>query len=90
MDEHIDINPTIDELPGMLKDIAEVVGVANAVKISREFSGVTLYIPSVVPLERAERDRQMRNEYDQGNTTVKQLARKYRVSERQAGSILCG
>ncbi len=90
MDKHIEINPKIDELPGALKDLANVVGVANAVKISREFSGVTLYIPSVVRLEIAERDRQMRNEYDQGNTTVQQLARKYRVSERHIGTILCG
>jgi Mor family transcriptional regulator len=84
----ISINPKIDELPGILKDIARVIGVDNAIKLSREFSGGHLYIPSIARLEMKERDQQMRAEYDQGSITVAKLARKYRVSERTAWSIL--
>lgn len=87
-DMDIAINPKIDELPGVLKEIARVIGVDNAVKLSREFSGGHLYIPSISRLEIKERDRQMRKEYDQGGITVAKLARKYRVSERTACSIL--
>lgn len=87
-DMEIAINPNIDELPGVLKEIALVIGVDNAVKLSREFSGSHLYIPSISRLEMKERDRQMRTEYDQGDITAAKLARKYRVSERTAWSIL--
>ncbi|MGD9950516.1 MAG: Mor transcription activator family protein [Desulfobulbus sp.] len=87
-DVTISISPKIDELPGILKEIARVIGVDNAVKLAREFSGGHLYIPSIARLEKKERDQQMRAEYDQGSVTVAKLARKYRVSERTAWTIL--
>lgn len=88
MNEPVAIPIEIEQLPESLKEIAQVIGVENAIKLSREFKGVHLYIPGIGRLERKTRNGQIRSDYDQGNVTVKQLARRHSLSQRQVEKIL--
>ena len=78
----------VEKLPGDLKRIAEEIGLDNALKIAKIFRGVMVYIPACDGLYREIRNQKMRNEADEGSITVKNLALKYRLTERQTYEIL--
>jgi len=78
----------VEKLPGDLKRIAEEVGLNNALKISAIFGGVSIYIPACAQLRRERRNQKIRSEYDAGSITVKNLASKYSLTERQTFTIL--
>ncbi len=79
--------PDIEELTGDLRNLADVVGVATAIKIGMHFEGVPLRLWGVARLRRRLRDNNIRKEYDEGAKAI-ELARKYRVSERWVWDIL--
>lgn len=60
--------PTIDELPGDLKLIAEEVGVDGAVRLSRRFGGTEVYIPKLLRLDQRSRNKLIREEFDRRTT----------------------
>lgn len=78
----------IARLPGDLRRIADVVGLHPALEIARELGGVPLYIPKLDDLYREVRDAKIRAEYDGGETIAKDIALKYRLTERQIFTIL--
>jgi len=90
--------PTIAELPGDLQLLAEtmspVIGgealtVRAVLVVSEKLRGSKLYIGGVdAEGKRKARNRQIRAEYDRGGITGPQLARKYRLGERQMWNIL--
>ncbi|SHH29946.1 Mor transcription activator family protein [Desulfofustis glycolicus] len=85
--EEIASEIAIDELPGELKSIAEIVGIENAIKLAISFRGCSLYIRSLDQLFRKKRNNKIRNEYDNGESVLF-LARKYRLSTRSVEIIL--
>lgn len=80
--------PAIEELPGDLRLLAEIVGVRMALVVAQRIGGTHLRVPSLKPWVRRIRDRWMRRTYDQGGITVVELARRVRLGERQTYVIL--
>lgn len=77
----------LKRLTGDMKRIAELVGVENMFKLSREFGGLVIFIPKLDAFEREMRDVIIRREYDCGKT-VRDLAKKYDLTVRQIYYIL--
>jgi Mor family transcriptional regulator len=77
----------IDQLPGDIRRIAEVVGVEAAVKIAQAFRGTFIYIHNLDDFIRQIRDKKIRSEYA-GGGKVRTLAIKNRLTERQIRNIL--
>jgi Mor family transcriptional regulator len=75
------------DLPGELKDIADVIGVDNTIKLAHAFRGCRIYICNLDPLIRKDRNIKIRSAYDQGERVIT-LARKHNLSTRQIESIL--
>lgn len=87
--------PTPEDLPGDLSLIASEIerhrpgqGVDIAVILAQTFRGQQLYICNIDPLFRKVRDEAIRNEYDQGMVTMRQLASKWKLSHRRIKEIL--
>ncbi len=78
----------IARLPETLREIAELCGVENAFKIARKFGGTRPYIPKLDDITREIRDARIRADYDSGNFTAAQLARKHDLTERMIFYIL--
>ncbi|MBU4273998.1 MAG: hypothetical protein KKA28_19375 [Planctomycetes bacterium] len=92
-----DALPEISELQGDLRLLAEVLaeatgdkiaGVRLALVVAQRLGGTPLRIVTGRKWMLAWRDKCMRRDYDRGNITVVELARKYRMCERQAYNIL--
>lgn len=70
----------LDDLREEQKQIAEVIGVENYLKLTREFGGTTIYIAKAEEIvKRNERDAKIREEFDGSNYA--QLAVKYGLTE---------
>lgn len=91
-----DALPTITELPGDLRRLAEIIAprVANelaAVKLVfemvAEFKSTYIYFRGLEEWRRQWRDSQMRREYDQGGR-MPEIARRWKVSERWGWEIV--
>jgi Mor family transcriptional regulator len=80
---------TVDakDLPGELKDIADVIGVAATIKLAKAFRGCRIYICNIDPIIRKQRNSKICKAYDQGEKVIK-LARKYGLSTRHIEKIL--
>ena len=86
--------PSIDELPGELPRIAEVVeasypgmGVPIAILLAQAYPGQSIYLHSVQSIKRNIRDDAIRSRYDKG-IKVKELATDTGLSTRQIERIL--
>jgi len=89
--------PSIAELPGELRHIAEIMApiigdelltVRAVVALSQEYQGAATYIHGMSSFFLKLRNQRIRAEYDQGKISGPQLARKYRLSDRQIWNIL--
>ncbi len=78
----------IFRLPGALREIAEMCGLDNALKIGEKFGGSNLYIPKPNGLMRDIRNARIRNEYDSGKYTISALSRRHGLSSRMISYIL--
>jgi Mor family transcriptional regulator len=83
-----DALPEIEELAGDLRLLAEIVGVKPALIVAQRLGGTPLRIPTGRKWILRWRNKMMRAEADRGGITVVDLARKYRLSERQTYNIL--
>lgn len=70
---------TIDELPESYQPVAQIVGIENALKLSRHLGGLYFYYPQLDSLLRAKRDECIRKEFT--GTNHRELARKYNLTE---------
>ena len=68
-----------EDLNGIYCELAEIVGYENAVKIHKIFRGQQVSMPLEL-FSKEYRRRQIKNEFD--GTNYKQLAQKFRCSER--------
>jgi Mor family transcriptional regulator len=83
----MDEKAALAHLSGDFRRIAELVGVENAFRISREFGGLIVFVPKLDHLQRLVRDAEIRNAYDR-KTSVRDLARRYKLTMRQVYTIL--
>jgi Mor family transcriptional regulator len=75
----------IDDLPESYQEVARIVGVENAVKLSDHLGGLNYYFPQAEKMLRAKRNELIRREFNGVN--YKELAQKYRLSEIQIREI---
>lgn len=71
---------------GLLRDIAEEIGIDNLLKLSVMLGGSSFYFPRIESILRPLRDRKILEEYNGYNTA--ELARKYGVSQRWVKEII--
>lgn len=69
----------MDNLDEEQKTLAELIGLENFKKIVRTFNGTSIYIPKIESVEKAVRDKMIREEFDGSN--YKDLALKYGLTE---------
>ena len=77
---------SLEGLPEDLQMIAEALSIEVALKMSKCFGGMRLYIPKIEGLLRSDRNEQVRKEFDGGNH--RKLAQKYKLSESQIRTIV--
>jgi Mor family transcriptional regulator len=91
--------PAIAELPGELRHMAEIMApvigdesltVRAVVALAQEYRGASAYIHGMGAFFLKVRNQRIRAEYDRGGTSGPQLARRYRLSDRQIWNILGG
>lgn len=77
-----------DDLPEPYSEMARVVGVSTVVDLARAMGGSMLYLPKLESLMRMVRDKRIRAEFTGYN--IKQLSKKYGITERRVRSIIAG
>lgn len=77
----------IDDLVGIYRDLAEIVGVELAYKIYKEFRGQQIYFPQGFLDSKRVQDI-VKGEYTGKNT--KELAKRYGYSERRIRQFVSG
>lgn len=91
-----DALPTIAELPGDLRRVAEIIrpvmadeqtAVRAVFSLAAEFRGTYIYCRGLDEWRRTWRDGRIRTEYDAG-AKVPELARRWGISERWVWDIL--
>ena len=71
----------LDDLTGNQKEIAELIGLDNYIKLSKHYGGdSSLYIQKYTEIIKNARNREIRNKYNGYN--IRQLARTYNLSEQ--------
>lgn len=70
---------SLEDLQEQHREIAEVIGIENMVKLSEVFGGSSIYIPQKRELLKNRIYKAISEEFDGGN--IKKLAAKYQVSE---------
>lgn len=82
----IAVDIPIDALPDSYQAVAEIVGIENALKLSRHLGGLYFYYPQIESLLRDRRDERIRKEFNGSNH--RELARKYGLTESWIRSIV--
>ncbi len=70
---------TVEDLPESYRDVAMVVGVENAIKLSDALGGLAYYFQQLDKVLLKKRDEMIRNEFTGANH--KPLAKEYGLSE---------
>lgn len=76
----------MEDLEAQHREIAEVIGIENLVKLSRYFAGNPVYAPKIENLVKNKKYSLIRQEYD--GTNIKKLSTKYDVCESTVYNIL--
>lgn len=80
--------PSLEELTGDMRYLANLVGVRMALKISELFDCTPIRLYGHRRWILNYRDSKIRAEYDSGNISGVELARKYGLSDRQIWNII--
>ncbi len=78
----------LDELKEQHREYAEMIGVENLIRLSEAYGGTSIYIPKIDDMLKSRKNAAIIREFDGGN--IKQLARKYGVSERTVYRLVKG
>ena len=76
----------IDDLYGVQRDIAELIGIDNYIKLSLHFGGDNIYVQKYSEVIKVQRNSEIRQRFNGYNSD--QLAREYNLSERYI-RIIC-
>ena len=77
---------TMEDLPESYRDVARVIGVENAVKLSAVVGGLGYYFPQLDGILRKKRDECIRREFNGNNH--RELAKKFNLTERWVREIV--
>ena len=77
---------TIDCLPESYQQVAEIIGIENALKLADYLGGLYFYYPQLDSLLRAKRDERIQKEFTGANH--RDLARKYNLTESWIRTIV--
>lgn len=72
-------NITIESLPESYQEVARIIGIDNAIKLSQYLGGLGYYFPKLDSMLRQTRDELIRKEFTGFNH--RDLARKYGLTE---------
>lgn len=75
----------LDDLYGLQRDIADVIGIDNFIKLSLNFGGDDIYIQKYSELIKIQRNAEIRQKFNGYNS--EELAKKYDLSERYVRMI---
>lgn len=78
----------LDELKEQHREYAEIIGVENLLLLSEAYGGTSIYIPKIDDMLKSRKNAAIIREFNGGN--IKQLARKYNVSERTVYRLVRG
>lgn len=78
----------LDDLKEQHREYAELIGVENFIHLSEVYGGTTIYVPKMDDLLKNSRYAAIMQEFD--GTNIRQLARKYHVSERTIYRLVRG
>ncbi len=81
-------NLRADDLEDKYKEIADIVGFENFIKLVENYAGNDIYIPQKYELYRHEMYKAILDEYD--GTNIKRLAVAYGISKKTIYNILSG
>lgn len=70
----------IEDLYGIQKEIAELIGIDNYIKLSLNFGGDNIYVQKYSEVIKVQRNNDIRQKFNGYNSD--QLAREYNLSER--------
>ena len=70
----------IEDLYGIQKEIAELIGIDNYIKLSLHFGGDNIYVQTYSEVIKVQRNNDIRQKFNGYNSD--QLAREYNLSER--------
>lgn len=70
----------IEDLYGIQKEIAELIGIDNYIKLSLHFGGDNIYVQKYSEVIKVQRNNDIRQKFNGYNSD--QLAREYNLSER--------
>lgn len=76
----------IEDLYGIQKQIAELIGIDNYIKLSLHFGGDNIYVQKYSEVIKVQRNSEIRSKFNGYNSD--QLAKEYNLSERYI-RILC-
>ena len=76
----------VQDLYGVQRDIAEIIGIDNYIKLSLNFGGDNIYVQKYSEVIKIQRNAEIRNKFNGYNSD--QLAKEYDLSERYV-RLLC-
>ncbi len=76
----------LQDLYGVQRDIAEIIGIDNYIKLSLNFGGDNIYVQKYSEIIKIQRNAEIREKFNGYNSD--QLAKEYDLSERYV-RLLC-
>lgn len=76
----------VQDLYGVQRDIAEIIGIDNYIKLSLNFGGDNIYVQKYSEVIKIQRNAEIRNKFNGYNSD--QIAKEYDLSERYV-RLLC-
>lgn len=75
-------------MPGDLREVAELIGIKFTLALVERFGGAYIRVPRCENFYRILRDNKIRAAYDDGAVSIRELARRYEMSDRRISDIL--
>lgn len=82
------MDDAIKNLPGDLKELAEIIGVEKTLLVVERFGGTYIRVPKCDGIIREVRNKKIRSLYDGGDYDIRGLALQFRLTDRQISTIL--
>lgn len=88
LEEMLISETALEDVPFHYRDVAELIGIPNMVKLAKYAMGKEIYFPKAETIIRKARNRHIREEYTGYNEN--QLAQRFDLTEQQIKKILRG
>lgn len=75
-----------EDLPILLQDLVDLIGIENFIKLIKVYGGSSLYIPNENSILKPLRNRLIKENFNGNN--YKQLAKEFKISEMQVRNII--